>query len=95
MIVDVANGIAAANTIPAANVSIASVHRLIVADDAGAYYRDIGRTISVERMHYNSVMSNFVDWEAYKDLKKQDKPDVPLMNDRDKEKSIIKWAPLF
>jgi hypothetical protein len=36
-----------------------------------------------------------MDYEAYSLLKKQDEPDAPVVNDKDKEKKIIKWMPLF
>lgn len=92
-------GIAAANAIPAANVSITSVYHLIVAADAAdaaRYYRDIGRDIKADCMHYVKVVANFkVDWDLYKELKSQDTPDILLVNNKDKEKCIIKWIPLF
>lgn len=90
------NQIEAEPAVPAGNLSIASVHRLIVAADAARYYRDIGRTRSVANMHYNNILSGFkIDFDAYCTLKKQDAPDVPLVYDKDKDKKVIKWAPLF
>jgi hypothetical protein len=47
-------------------------------------------------MHYGNVLTGFkTDYEAYSLLKKQDEPDAPVVNDKDKEKKIIKWMPLF
>ena len=47
-------------------------------------------------MHYNNVLAGFkIDYEAYRVLKKQDASDVPLTSDKDKDKKVIKWLPLF
>ena len=47
-------------------------------------------------MHYRDILTGFkIDHEAYALLKKQDKPDAPIVSDKDKEKRIIKWIPLF
>jgi len=45
-------------------------------------------------MHYANVLVNFkVDYEAFKELKKQDAPDVPDVKDNDGDRKIIKWLP--
>ena len=93
---DADNDIEAEAAVPAGNLSTASVHRLIVAANAARYYRDIGRTRTVAIMHYNNILAGFkLDFDAYCTLKKQDAPDVPLVYDKDKDKKVIKWAPLF
>ena len=47
-------------------------------------------------MHYNNVLTNFkVEWTAYKALRKEDDPSVPKINDRDSDRKIIWWAPIF
>ena len=90
------NEIAAEPAVNGANISSASVHRLIVAADAARYYRDIGRQRTIARMNYNNVLAGFkVDFEAYRVLKKQDAPEIPTVNDKDKDKKVIKWVPLF
>ena len=93
---DVANGIAAENEVPGANISSISIRRLVVAMNAAKYYTSIGRTINAVNMHYSNVLTGFkTDYEAYSLLKKQDEPEAPVVNDKDKEKKIIKWMPLF
>ena len=93
---DIANGIAAENEVPGANISSISIRRLVVAMYAAKYYTSIGRTLSAANMHYTNVLTGFkTDYEAYILLKKQDEPDPPVVNDKDKEKKIIKWMPLF
>lgn len=93
---DEENEIEAEDAVPAGNISIASVHRLIVAANAARYYRDIGRNRTVARMHYNNILANFkVDHAAYITLKRQDAPQIPLVNDKDRDKKVIKWVPLF
>jgi hypothetical protein len=93
---DAANGIAAENEVPGANISSISIRRLVVAMHAAKYYASIGRSITAVNMHYGNVLTGFkTDYEAYSLLKKQDEPDAPVVNDKDKEKKIIKWMPLF
>ena len=93
---DLANLIAAEAAVPAANVSTISIRRLVIAVQAVKYYTNIGRTPDNTNMHYVNVLSNFKsDHEGYELLKKGDSPDTPLVNDKDKEKKIIKWVPLF
>lgn len=93
---DIANGIAAENEIPGANISSISIRRLVVAMHAAKYYTSIGRAITAANMHYGNVLTGFkTDYEAYCLLKKQDEPEAPVVNDKDKEKKIIKWMPLF
>ena len=47
-------------------------------------------------MHYNNVLKGFKDdYEAYALLIKPDSPEAPVVNDKDKEKRVIKWIPLF
>lgn len=93
---DVANDIAAEPLVNGANVSTISVRRLCVAVDAAKYYSSIGRTLTVQKMHYTNVLSNFkVEYDAYLELKEEDEPKVPKINDRESEKKIIRWAPIF
>ena len=47
-------------------------------------------------MHNVSVIGEFkTDYDAYVLLKKQTYPEVTLVSDKDKQKKIIKWVPLF
>ena len=47
-------------------------------------------------MHYTNVLADFKqEWEAYKDLRGLDKPKVPKISDRDGDRKIIRWAPIF
>ena len=93
---DVANGIAAEAAVPAANISSVSVNRLCIASDAAKYYHSIGRTLTLQKMHWNNVLATFkIEFEAYEKLREEDEPKVPRINDRDSERKIIRWAPIF
>ena len=47
-------------------------------------------------MNYINVLADFNnDNDTYNLLWKKDPPYTPLVNDKDKEKKIIKWVPLF
>lgn len=93
---DAVNGIAAENAVPAANISTISIRRLVVATNAVRFYTSIDRVPDFDNMHYVNVLSDFkIDYDAYMLLKKQDSPDAPLVSDKDKEKRIIKWVPMF
>lgn len=96
VVADDANNIVAEPAVTGANLSSISVRRLVIAMHAMKYYDAIGRAPTDANMHYSNVLSGFKsDYEAYVLLKKQDDPDVPLIQDKDKEKKVIKWSPLF
>ena len=47
-------------------------------------------------MHYDKVLSGFkVEYESYKDLKREDAPKAPFIQDKDRDKRVIKWDPIF
>lgn len=93
---DLANGIEAVGQVRGANISTMSVQRLIVAHHAVKFYTSIGRPVSVPSMNYTTILSKFKeDYDAYLEMRKQDKPDVPLINDKDQDRKIIKWVPVF
>ena len=88
---DTSNGIAAESEVEGANLSSISIRRLVVAMHAAKYYTSIGRNLTAANMHYNNVLTGFkTDYEAYTLLRKQDEPEAPLVNDKDKEKKVIK-----
>ena len=96
IIADVPNNIGAEIEVPGANLSSISVRRLIVAMYAAEYYTSIDRSMTVPSMHYNNVLKSFkIEWETYQDLRDQDSPDVPLINDKDNDRKVIKWVPVF
>ena len=89
-------GIAAEPEIAGANVSSVSVRRLVVAAFASKYYKAVGRTMTSANMHYGNVLASFkIDWEAYVELKKDTAPVAPSIMDKDGDKRVIKWAPIF
>ena len=93
---DEANDIQAEPVIQGANISTISIRRLIVAMQAVLFYKSIGREPTDASMHYTNVLSNFRDdYENFKQLKKQDKPETPVINDKDREEKVIKWSHLF
>ena len=93
---DAANNIAAEPEVSGANISTISIQRLIVASHAASYYHSISRAMTTANMHYSNVLMNFkVEWEAYQNLKEQDDPKVPKINDRDGDRKIIRWVPIF
>ena len=93
---DAAAGITAEIEIADANISSISIRRLIIACHAAKYYTSIGRTMSTACMHYANVLADFkVDHEAYKALKDDDAPKAPSINDKDNDRKVIKWAPIF
>ncbi len=93
---DPANNITATAEVPGANVSSITVQRLLVACRAAKYYDSINRGMTTSTMHYTNILSNFkIEFEAYEALKKKDAPDVPKINDKDGDRKIIRWAPIF
>ena len=96
IVADQAAGIDAEPEISGANLSSISVRSLIVSANATAYYTAIGRVMSPDSMHYNKVLKNFkMEWETYQNLRDQDQPDVLLISDKDGDRKVIKWVPIF
>ena len=93
---DRANNIPAENEVPGANISSISVRRLIVAMNASEYYSSIGRVMTIDNMNYDNILKNFkIEWDTYQDLRDQDAPDVPLISDKENDRKVIKWVPVF
>ena len=93
---DTANNIQAEAEVPGANVSSISVQHLIVAANTSRYYDAIGRTMDASNMHYNNVLLHLkIKWKTYEALQKEDDPSIPKINDRDNNRKIICWAPIF
>ena len=93
---DAANGIAAEAAVTGANIPSISVRRLITAMHAAKYYRSIDRNMNTINMHYTNVLSKFmIEYQSYLEFKKGDDPKVPRINDKDTDRRIIRWAPIF
>ena len=93
---DSANGITEEDAVTGANIPSISVRRLITAMHAAKYYRSIDRDMNTTNMHYTNVLSKFmIEYESYLELKKGDDPKVPRINDKDTDRHIIRWAPIF
>ena len=47
-------------------------------------------------MHHGNVLSTFkIEWEAYKAIISEYDPKVPKIVDRDDDRRIISWEPIF
>ena len=93
---DMANNVQFEAAVPGANVSSISVQRLIVAANAVRYYASIGGTMDASSMHYGNFLSAFkIEWEAYESIMSEDDPKVPKIFDRDGDRRIIRWEPIF
>ena len=78
---------------PAFTYGAKSQKRLAVACDLVRYYQTVGRDLTAANIQWNQVMSNFeIQWEALKDRKDEDDPDVPTIT---KALPIIKWTEAF
>ena len=52
--------------------------------------------MKIANMHYANVLAGFkVDWEAYVELKKDTPPEAPSIKDKDNDRKVIKWTPMF
>jgi len=96
IVADPANNITAEVEVPGANVSSISVQRLPVACKAAKYYDSIDRVMTTGNMHYMNVLVNFkLEYEAYEAMRKEDVPDTPKISDKDGDRKIIRWSPIF
>ena len=78
------------------NISTISVCCLIVAVNDAKFYDAAGRIMTPQSMHYRNFLSDFkVEWDAYEDLRTKDYPNLPKVNDKDQDRKIIRWYPIF
>ena len=81
---DVAAGITAEPEVLRAKISSILVQRLIVASNTVKYYTSIGRYMTSASMRYDRVLSSFkVEFES------------PSIKDKDGDRHVIKWYPIF
>ena len=93
---DLVAGIAPEPEVPGSMIPTQSLVRLQVAAAAVKYYKAVGRTPTADNLHFVNVLQHFkIENDAYEQLKDQDAPEVPDIKDTDKEKRVIKWAPVF
>ena len=56
----------------------------------------VGRMINATNMNYGHVLSRFkIEWDTYEELKKEDCPNVPVINDKGNDHKLIKWLYTF
>ena len=92
---DLGAAIAAEPEIHGANIYSISIRRLIVVVNAAAYYSSIVRVMIPVNKHHSNILADFkIEWDAYHDLKNEDAPKCPAINDRDNDRKVIKWAPI-
>ena len=77
---------------PGLLLSAKCIHRLKVATKAYHYYVSIGRSHTMQNMHYVQVKSFYIEYEALEKLAKKDKPDVPLIT---KNTTPLRWIESF
>ena len=47
-------------------------------------------------MHYTNVLRELkLEWETFDAMKKEDDPKVPKINDRNGDRKVIRWLPIF
>ena len=93
---DPAAGITALLGIPVANTSLIVIFRLMMEVQAVKYYNSTIRTMNAINMHYKNVSSKFnIQWDTYDELKKEDDTYVPVINDNDNDRKLIKWLSIF
>ena len=93
---DALNNVEAEPAVNGSNISTFSVRRLLVEVNYAKFYDAVGRLMTPQIMHYGNVFSEFkVEWDAYKYLRTQDYPKVPKVNDKDQDRKIICWSPIF
>ena len=65
---------------------------IAVSVEATRYYAQVGRDINPTNMHWKTLTNFNIQWNALKDINKQDDPDVPKIT---KNGIIIKWIESF
>ena len=68
-----------------------SKKRIIIAAEAARFYTQVGRPLTPVNMNWKTLANFKLQWDALKELKKQDDPEVP----KPEKGSIIKWIESF
>ena len=93
---DATNGITAKPSVADAIISLIPLQRIIVALNAIKCYNSIGRAMNPGSMHWINVLTNFqLERQFYESLKEQDGSRVPFIGDKDSDRKVIKWFPIF
>ena len=94
--VHASNNIGFEAAVSGGNVSSISVSRLDAAVNASKYCGSIERVMRNHNMIYSTVLSTFkIDHEAGLYAKDEAEPKVPIINDRDKDRKIIRLSTMF
>ena len=81
------NKVVAKPSVNEANTSKSSVRRLVVVCNTAKFYDAVRRIMTPQSIHYGNVLYDFkVEWDAYEDLRTQDDPKVPKVNDKDQDR---------
>ena len=52
--------------------------------------------MNVTNIHYGNILSSFnIEWDTYGEFKKDDDPNVRVINDKENECKVIKWVSTF
>ena len=90
------NKVEAEPAVNVSNISKISVRRIIVAVNSANFYNALWDLMTPHSMHYGNFLSDFkVEWDSYEDLRTQDDPKVPKVNDKEQDRKIILWDPIF
>ncbi len=73
-------------------ISTKSKKRIVIAEEAMRYYKQIGRELTASNMMWQTLKNFDFQWMAIKEKKKQDDPEVLQIK---KHGSIIKWIVRF
>ena len=68
-------------------LSVKSKKSIIVAAEAARFYTQVGRPLTPVNMNWKTLANFEIQWDALKELKKQDDPGLPKLE----KVSIIKW----
>ena len=91
-----ASNILAEDSITGARISSISVSRLIAADHAAKCYSTIARGMIPQKIIYPSALAIFkIEYEVCLSIEDEIEPKVPKINDRDNDRKMIHWYPIF
>ena len=93
---DATNSIATEASVTRASIYSTSVSNLISAVSASTHYGSIDNVVNPHKMDYASFLATFkIRHESCLSVKDNDDSKAPKINDRDKDRKIISWSPIF
>ena len=93
---DATNSAAAKTSVFRASISSMKVSRLIKSSNDANHCGSISRAMNPQKISHDSSLATFkIEHKKFFSMKGEDDSNAPKINDRDKDRKIFSWDPMF